>query len=179
MHAAKEGIIFSLILVPVVTGTPRLLPLYPKIVIDDTKKSTQDNPRLGYVQQIMKVGISAGRLILYITGIWVPVENAGLGRAFCSLRKPSAQNKRYCRPSRVCDGKLAVKATGFRVIGYREQTAGKIVYRQDNRGAAKRIRSRFSLILRIDAFLDVPNWWRPEHLVTGFLSSYQGPDGIP
>ena len=24
----------------------------------------------------------------------------------------------------------------------------------------------FSLILGIDAFLDIPNWWRPEHLVT-------------
>ncbi len=27
-------------------------------------------------------------------------------------------------------------------------------------------RVEFSLILGIDAFLDIPNWWRPEHLVT-------------
>jgi nicotinate-nucleotide adenylyltransferase len=27
-------------------------------------------------------------------------------------------------------------------------------------------RMDFSLILGIDAFLDIPNWWRPEHLVT-------------
>ena len=35
--------------------------------------------------------------------------------------------------------KLAVKDNRlFRIVGYREQAAGEIVYRQDNRGAAKR-----------------------------------------
>ena len=144
------------------------------------KNPLKDNPRLGcskwsyYFSQIMKVGIFGGTFnpIHYghLRAAEEVREQLGLDRVlFVPSGNPPLKRKDIAPARhRFAMVKLAVKDNRlFQLSDIESRLPGKSYTVKTIEALQKENpQVEFSLILGIDAFLDIPNWWRPEHLVT-------------
>jgi nicotinate-nucleotide adenylyltransferase len=138
------------------------------------KNPLKYNPRLCCFSQIMKVGIFGGTFnpIHYghLRAAEEVREKLGLDRVlFVPSGNPPLKTKDIAPARhRFAMVKLAVKGNRlFQVSDIESRLPGKsYTFKTIEALQKENPRVEFSLILGIDAFLDIPNWWRPEHLLT-------------